>query len=234
MLPENSQSNNPSIDELLEKFSSASSRKRRSLLDSLEERTQELSEIGISSLLSRFDPEGDDWAAGWLLQLLQKNYPDSFSDSFLWFKASSSCDIDYSDLQKFLIQQRYEEADRFTSSTLRKLAGKSAEDRGYVYFSEVDFIEGVDLITLDRLWIAYSQGKFGFSVQAKLLESLSGRYEKLWPRIGWKIDGTWTRYPSSFDWSINAPEGHMPLINQLRGVRLMDALLNHPSLVSRR
>lgn len=29
-------------------------------------------------------------------------------------------------------------------------------------------------------------------------------------------DGYWTRYPSSFSWSLEAPEGHMPLINQLR------------------
>ena len=26
---------------------------------------------------------------------------------------------------------------------------------------------------------------------------------------------------------MEAPEGHMPLVNQLRGVRLMDALLQH-------
>ena len=54
------------------------------------------------------------------------------------------------------------------------------------------------------------------------------------PRIGWKSDGVWTRYPGAFNWSIEAPEGHMPLINQLRGVRLMDSLLNHPALVARR
>ena len=35
-------------------------------------------------------------------------------------------------------------------------------------------------------------------------------------------------------WSLEAPEGHMPLVNQLRGVRLMDALLNHPALQQRR
>ena len=48
-----------------------------------------------------------------------------------------------------------------------------------------------------------------------------------------KIDGVWTRYPGAFTWSIDAPEGHMPLINQLRGVRLMDALLSHKALKSR-
>ena len=95
-------------------------------------------------------------------------------------------------------------------------------------------MSGVDLATLDRLWIVYSQGRFGFSVQWRLLQSFDGRYDQLWPRIGWKNDGVWTRYPGAFDWSLKAPEGHMPLINQLRGVRLMDAVLNHPALVARR
>ncbi len=94
-------------------------------------------------------------------------------------------------------------------------------------------MSGIDLITLDRLWKAYSQGRFGFTVQSRLLKALDGRYDKLWPRIGWKKEGVWTRYPTSFDWSMEAPEGHMPLINQLRGVRLMDAILNHPGLASR-
>jgi hypothetical protein len=94
-------------------------------------------------------------------------------------------------------------------------------------------IRGLDLVTIDRLWIAYSQGRFGFTVQARLLATVNGRYDKLWPRIGWKKEGVWTRYPRAFDWSLKAPEGHMPLINQLRGVRLIDALLNHPSLVAR-
>jgi hypothetical protein len=51
--------------------------------------------------------------------------------------------------------------------------------------------------------------------------------------LGWKDGGLWTRYPGSFQWSIDAPEGHMPLVNQLRGVRLMDALLRHPALQQR-
>ena len=63
---------------------------------------------------------------------------------------------------------------------------------------------------------------------------MSGRFDQLWPRIGWKREGVWTRYPGSFTWSLEAPEGHMPLINQLRGVRLMDAVLKHPALMARR
>lgn len=91
----------------------------------------------------------------------------------------------------------------------------------------------VDLDSLDRLWVCYSRGRFGFSVQGRLLASLNGRWDRLWPRLAWKLDGRWTRYPGSFQWTIEAPEGHMPLVNQLRGVRLMDALLQHPALQRR-
>ena len=127
-----------------------------------------------------------------------------------------------------------EEADRITSQCLRELAGDAAVKRGYVYFTEVPPMSGIDLVSLDRLWTVYSQGRFGFTAQSQLLSALDGRYERLWPRIGWKCDGVWTRYPGAFTWSIDAPEGHMPLINQLRGVRLMDSVLNHPALVARR
>ena len=145
----------------------------------------------------------------------------------------TACEIDYSGLQVALLREQFEEADRLTSCALRQLAGEQAVQRGYVYFSEVPPMEALDLTTIDRLWIAYSQGRFGFTVQSRLLGALDGRYDRLWPRIGWKNDGVWTRYPGSFQWSMDAPEGHMPLVNQLRGVRLMDALLQHPGLSNR-
>ncbi len=238
MSSDKSHSTHLSIEELLEQFSNGSSSKRRGLIRVIEDRVDEISSLG-SAALSLFDPEGDDWAAGWILQVQQRHKPDELRNSFpkdsiAWFKTHSCVGIDYLPFQKALITESFEHADRFTSSTLRKLAGSAAETRGYVYFSEVKDMPGDDLITLDRLWRAFSQGRFGFSVQAKLLNSLGGRYDRLWPRIGWKENGVWTRYPNAFNWSIEAKEGHMPLINQLRGVRLMDALLSHPALISRR
>ncbi len=238
MPTDTSPSNEQSIQELLDQFLEGSERKRRSLLSSLETRAKELSTV-VDHAMSSFDPEGSDWAAGSILQVVNLYKPEVLNDicsnkSNYWLQMPSEREIDYSLLQKELLQQNFEEADRFTSKKLRELAGPDAEQRGYVYFSEVENMPGVDLVTLDRLWIVFSQGKFGFSVQAKLLETVDNRYEKLWPRIGWKKDGIWTRYPNAFTWSIEAPVGHMPLVNQLRGVRLMDAILNHPALASRR
>lgn len=236
MLSGLSSSSDLSVDQLLEKFSSGSLRQKRSLIPAVEKAADQLAAMGASALAS-FDREGDDWAAGWILQILNRHQPAALSPlldaSGGWFSTGSESDLDYSTLQQALLEERFEEADRLTSAFLRQLAGKQAEQRGYVYFSEVLSIRGLDLVTIDRLWIAYSQGRFGFTVQARLLATVNGRYDKLWPRIGWKKEGVWTRYPRAFDWSLKAPEGHMPLINQLRGVRLIDALLNHPSLVAR-
>jgi len=231
MTEEKSNSNKESIEEFLESFRMASERKRLGLLNVLEERVEELLSLG-SSLMSSFDPSSCDWVAGFILQLIHKT-DDNFIKNNLncedlsWFNASSEVGFDYSPLQQYLLNESYEDADRFTSSKLRELAGEKAVKRGYVYFSEVELIPDTDLSTLDKLWIVYSRGKFGFTVQSKILDSVGGRYDKLWPRIGWKKDGVWTRYPKAFNWSIDAPTGHMPLVNQLRGVRLMDALLNH-------
>ncbi len=176
MTEEKSHPNKESIEEFLESFIMASERKRLGLLNVLEERVEDLLSLG-SSLMSSFDPGSCDWAAGFILQLIHKT-DDNFIKNNLncedlsWFNASSEVGFDYSPLQQYLLNESYEDADRFTSSKLRELAGEKAVKRGYVYFSEVELIPTIDLSTLDKLWILYSRGKFGFTVQAKILDSV--------------------------------------------------------------
>ena len=217
--------------DLVKKFVESNQRKRINLLSDIESEVENLFLIG-KKLFDDFEQDGDDWAAGWLLQVLKKHKPIFFNDKIYnnWFLTYSDENINYDELQLKLLEQKFEDADRLTSSFLRKLAGNLAEKRGYVFYSEVNNMSGTDLQTLDRLWSIYSNGKFGFSIQAKILKSVEKKYELLWPKIGWKRDGNWTRYPNSFSWSLDAPEGHMPLINQLRGVRLMDSILRHPAI----
>ena len=229
--------NKNSIEEtraLVRKFIESNQRKRKSLVNDIESSFEPLYQIG-EEIIQSFDRDGDDWSNGWILQVLKKYKPDFFNDSNYnkWFFTYSEININFDQLQLLLLEQNFEEADRLTSAYLRKLAGKVAENRGYVFYSEVKNMPEKDLVSIDRLWSIYSQGKFSFSVQAKLLKSVGKRYELLWPKIGWKKDGIWTRYPSSFCWSLKAPDGHMPLVNQLRGVRLMDSILRHPSIAKR-
>lgn len=142
---------------------------------------------------------------------------------------NSALGVDYLPLQKLLAEQDFEEADRLTSIKLCELAGSDAKARKWVYFTEVDSFPVDDLITLDHLWLVHSQGKFGFSVQRELWLGVGKNWDKLWPKIGWKNGTNWTRYPGSFTWNLSAPRGHLPLSNQLRGVRVMAALMNHPA-----
>jgi len=227
-----------SAEQLLDRFIAASERQRRTLVPQLEQRRDDLLNL-IPAALERFDRAGDDWACGFLIQLWLMGSSAKQQQHWWqrhphgWLQADSAAGLDLLPLQRALAELAFEEADRLTSALLRQLAGEAAERRGYVYYSEVPPMPALDLQSLDRLWVVYSRGRFGFSVQARLLRSCDGHWDRLWPRIGWKQAGLWTRYPGSFTWSLTAPEGHMPLINQLRGVRLMDAVLNHPGLRQR-
>jgi len=141
----------------------------------------------------------------------------------------SERDIDYAPLQRLLAEQEFQAADRLTLEKLCELAGSTAIQRKWLYFSEVEKFPVPDLQTVNSLWVVHSQGKFGFSVQRELWLSVGKNWEKLWPKIGWKSGNSWTRYPNEFTWDLSAPKGHLPLSNQLRGVRVIATLLSHPA-----
>ncbi|WP_439342852.1 GUN4 N-terminal ARM-like repeat domain-containing protein [Vacuolonema iberomarrocanum] len=141
----------------------------------------------------------------------------------------SQANIDYTPLVTLLAEQKYEEGDRLTLAKLCELAGDAAMKRGWLYFTEVEQFPIEDLQTLDQLWHIYSEGKFGYSIQRDLWLSSGKNWEKLWPLIGWKQGNNWTRYPKEFIWDLSAPKGHLPLSNQLRGVRVISSLLTHPA-----
>lgn len=138
--------------------------------------------------------------------------------------------IDYLALQMALEAQDFQTADLLTIQKLCELAGEQAVQRKWLYFTEVKQFPILDLQTIDALWLIHSQGKFGFSVQRAIWVSVNQDWKRLWPRIQWQIDGNWPRYPQQFIWDLDAaPKGHLPLSNQLRGVRVMAELMQHPA-----
>ncbi|MGJ3246288.1 MAG: GUN4 N-terminal ARM-like repeat domain-containing protein [Elainellaceae cyanobacterium] len=141
----------------------------------------------------------------------------------------SERNIDYTLLQEALANQDFQAADRLTLQKLCALAGETAVQRKWLYFTEVDRLPVSDLQTVNTLWLVYSEAKFGFSVQRDLWLSVGKDWDQLWTKIGWKSGNNWTRYPNEFIWDISAPRGHLPLSNQLRGVRVIASLLSHPA-----
>jgi hypothetical protein len=137
--------------------------------------------------------------------------------------------VDYQPLQQLLVAQDWLEADKLHNLKFCEAAGAGALARKWIYFTEVNLVSIADLRTLNALWMAHSQGRFGYSVQREVWLSLGQKWEKFWPKINWKDGNSWTRYPGGFDWSLAAPLGHLPLSNQLRGIQVMKAIMNHPA-----
>ena len=140
---------------------------------------------------------------------------------------NSESNINYQLLQQLLIQQDFQAADSLTRQKLCELAGVAAIKRKWLYFTEVEQFPSTDLRTIDRLWWTYSEGHFGFSVQRQLWLAVGKDFSKLWSKIGWKTGNRWTQYPHEFTWNLDAPKGHLPLSNQLRGVRVIASIFAH-------
>nr|ARW63641.1 hypothetical protein [Chondria sp. (in: red algae)] len=134
----------------------------------------------------------------------------------------SSLAINYQPLQDLLINEKFQEADQLTSQYLCQLVEiKTHCKKEWLYFTDIQFIPLEELYTIDFLWKIYSKGKFGFSVQKKVWVNNNKKWERLWNKIGWTINGNAKRYPNEFEWTLDAPEGHLPLSNQLRGTKTL-------------
>ncbi|XWS35275.1 hypothetical protein CRYUN_Cryun21dG0112100 [Craigia yunnanensis] len=152
--------------------------------------------------------------------------------------SSTSQPISFDTLQHHLSTQNFRQADEETRRLLIVLAGEAAQKRGYVFFSEVQFISEADLKAIDDLWKEYSNNKFGYSVQKRLWQKVNKDFTKFFLKVGWmkKLDTEIEQYnyrafPNEFVWDLNdeTPEGHLPLTNALRGTQLLNNILSHPA-----
>uniref|UniRef100_A0ACD5GR28 GUN4 domain-containing protein n=1 Tax=Desertifilum tharense IPPAS B-1220 TaxID=1781255 RepID=A0ACD5GR28_9CYAN len=117
---------------------------------------------------------------------------------------SSARGIDYSMLRDFLKAGKWKEADEETIARMLEAAGR--EEKRVLEERSINEFPCEDLRTIDRLWVKYSEGHFGFSVQAEIYCSLGGTQscdeqidEKIWEafadRVGWRKQGSWLLYP---------------------------------------
>ncbi|CEM13675.1 unnamed protein product [Vitrella brassicaformis CCMP3155] len=143
---------------------------------------------------------------------------------------------DYRPLACMLAKQDFKEADQFTRDMLIELAGPGAQMRKYVYFTEVRKIPVTDMATIERLWLHYSNGRFGYSVQKKVWKTCRADFQTFCSKVGWsKMEDGIERLrrwfgENEFMYDLDkAPRGHLPLTNTLRGTTLFKEVLNHPA-----
>lgn len=155
---------------------------------------------------------------------------------------ASQSSLSFDLLHHHLSSQNFRQADEETRRLLIALAGEAAVKRGYVFFSEVQFISESNLKAIDELWREHSNNRFGYSVQKRIWEKVNNDFTKFFLKVGWmkKLDTEVEQYnyrafPTEFIWELTdkTPEGHLPLTNALRGAQLLNSILTHPSFDTR-
>ncbi|CAD7702402.1 unnamed protein product [Ostreobium quekettii] len=138
---------------------------------------------------------------------------------------------DYVKLRELLREGLFREAGDETRARLVEMAGPDAVSRRWVYWSEVKFIPIADMKTIDSLWRAASGGKFGYSAQKEVFLRCQKRWTRFFKEVSWTTgeNNNYRQWPGGFDYSLEAPKGHMPLTNCLRGTQLLQALMEHPA-----
>ncbi|MGL5192627.1 MAG: GUN4 domain-containing protein [Chroococcales cyanobacterium] len=120
---------------------------------------------------------------------------------------TSTLGIDYSRLRDLLAAKKWKQADEETRSVLCQAAGKYP--RAYLFEDDIAKIPCVDLQTIDRLWVNYSDARFGFSIQSRIYEGVGKDYGAFCDRIGWKTYNPSVPY-EGIQFNLKAPIGHLP------------------------
>ncbi|NES05205.1 MAG: GUN4 domain-containing protein [Okeania sp. SIO2F4] len=107
--------------------------------------------------------------------------------------------VDYTKLRNLLAEGKWTEADFETYRVMVKVAGRESEE--WLRAEDVENFSCQDLGTIDKLWVEYSNGKFGYSVQKQIYQSLGGtkkRNQQVWiafaDQVGWRKDGKWLNW----------------------------------------
>jgi len=122
--------------------------------------------------------------------------------------------VDYTKLRDLLATGQWKEADEETANKMLQVAERTSE--GWLSEEDIDRFPCEDLRTIDQLWVKYSKGLFGFSVQKRIYQSLGGTREydrKIWEalgdRVAWRVNSSWIRY-NNLKFNTKAPQGHLP------------------------
>ncbi|MEG4580005.1 GUN4 domain-containing protein [Microcoleus sp. MON1_C5] len=146
----------------------------------------------------------------------------------------------YSKLDSLLQARRWKEADEETEKMIFKLLGREKVelpsgnilsaanfDKTMAFYNnclsgkDIEILPGTELRNINKLWLEHSKGRFGFSVQKRIWESIVRTERK--PTtfdgcggkefdecVGWYVKGDWIYY-SDIKYSLTAPPGHLPI-----------------------
>ena len=122
---------------------------------------------------------------------------------------------------------RWSEANAETRKIILKVAGQ--ENKNYLMDEQIKQFPGQIISKIDSLWNNYSNGKFGFKVQKRILTECKRDPQTFGDRVGWRVQGKWISASGVIYNPTDAPEGHLPwgIVNVLTAdSAVLDGILN--------
>ncbi|NCO75683.1 MAG: GUN4 domain-containing protein [Cyanobacteria bacterium] len=130
---------------------------------------------------------------------------------------SADNDIDFSTLEKYLVEQNWRKANDETRNII--LQGSGRKSIGWIPPSDLKNLSCDNLKTIDTLWKENSNGRFGFSIQFPIYIETGNRpgrmvsddaFNRFGDRIGWRKDNDWIIFYENLNFTNTAPIAHFP------------------------
>ncbi|NCR52783.1 MAG: hypothetical protein GPJ10_04915 [Microcystis aeruginosa L211-07] len=107
-------------------------------------------------------------------------------------------------LRNLLEQGNWQQAEAETKKLMLR-----GTDQTYFNGNIINNLSCSNLKIINRLWVQYSSGRFGFSVQGEIWKGVTNDYKQFEERVGWRrgYEGPLTDPPN---YSLEAKRGHLP------------------------
>jgi hypothetical protein len=190
-----------------------------------------LGEEGVNLVIQKLRDKSD--AVQKAAFLLLKDIPETRVQKAIALFSSQG--INYTRLRDLLAAGNWQLADQETRNLIYKGCGMQPTDvTRFPLFADFSC---EDLHMIDHLWLQYSKGRFGFSVQQPIWHYC---YHTFWDktliwstfgdRVGWRINhllkpNHWKRY-DELTFTLDAPVGHLPHLGDRFGVFTIEAIAN--------
>ena len=105
--------------------------------------------------------------------LKPENYRSEFEELY------SECSMDYTLLRDLLKEGKWKEADLETARVMLNVVTQEKQrfiaEQKFLTEEDIKNFPCTDLYTIDRLWVKYSKGRFGLSIQNKIWSNISAK-----------------------------------------------------------